>query len=471
MRETRENEIMADDQQGQDGQDNSRDQHDTGQDRSDQKDDKSSGKKSGEDQGGSGKKRERPDPRRKRTIRLVVLAVLVVGLIAAIPIWAYYSVRESTDDAQVDGHLVPISPRVSGTILSVLVNDNQPVKAGQELVRLDPADYQVALAQAEANLANVQATTAESEVNIPVTNINTRSQVSTSSTQVDEARAGVASAQQAVGVSRARISSANSALAQAQANYTKAQNDLKRYRDLVQKDEISKQDYDSAVAAAAANSAQVDSAKSAINEAKHTLDQSTAQLGQAKARLANAVVQQRQSQQIRPKQVAVSQARYKSAQAQVKQRQADLDQAKLNVGYTILRAPVDGVVSRKSAEPGMQVAPGQQIMVLVPLDDVWVTANFKETQLRKMRVGQKVEIEVDTYGSSQKYRGHIDSIAAASGAKFSLLPPENATGNFVKVVQRVPVKLVLDPGEDRNHRLLPGMSVAPTVLLNSGPNN
>lgn len=471
MRETRENEIMADDQQGQDGQDNSRDQHDTGQDRSDQKDDKSSGKKSGEDQGGSGNRRKQPDPRRKRTIRLVVLAVLVVGLIAAIPIWAYYSVRESTDDAQVDGHLVPISPRITGTILSVLVNDNQPVKAGQELVRLDPADYQVALSQAEANLANVQATTAESEVNIPVTNINTRSQVSTSSTQVDEARAGVASAQQAVGVSRARISSANSALAQAQANYTKAQNDLRRYRDLVQKDEISKQDYDSAVAAAAANSAQVDSAQSAINEAKHTLDQSTAQLGQAKARLANAVVQQRQSQQIRPKQVAVSQARYKSAQAQVKQRQADLDQAKLNLGYAILRAPVDGIVSRKSAEPGMQVAPGQQIMVLVPLDDVWVTANFKETQLRKMRVGQKVEIEVDTYGSSQKYRGHIDSIAAASGAKFSLLPPENATGNFVKVVQRVPVKLVLEPGEDRNHRLLPGMSVAPTVLLNSGPNN
>jgi membrane fusion protein, multidrug efflux system len=164
----------------------------------------------------------------------------------------------------------------------------------------------------------------------------------------------------------------------------------------------------------------------------------------------------------------VSQARYKSAQAQVKQRQADLDQAKLNVGYTVLRAPVDGIVSRKNAEPGMQVSPGQQIMALVPLDDVWVTANFKETQLRKMRVGQKVDIEVDTYGSSRKYRGHVDSIAAASGAKFSLLPPENATGNYVKVVQRVPVKIVLEPGESRDHLLLPGMSVLPTVLLNTG---
>jgi membrane fusion protein (multidrug efflux system) len=182
-------------------------------------------------------------------------------------------------------------------------------------------------------------------------------------------------------------------------------------------------------------------------------------------------VQRRQSEQVRARQQAVAEARFKQAQAQVKQRQADLDQAQLNLQYTLIKAPVDGVVSRKSAEPGMQLSPGQQIMSLVPLDDVWVTANFKETQLKKMKVGQKVEIEVDTYGSSRKYRGHVDSIAAASGAKFSLLPPENATGNYVKVVQRVPVKIVLEPGEDRDHSLLPGMSVTPTVLLNSGTNN
>jgi membrane fusion protein (multidrug efflux system) len=417
------------------------------------------------------KRRGQRDPRKKRTARLVILAVIVVALIAAIPIWAYYSVRESTDDAQVDGHVVPISPRITGTIVTVLVNDNQPVKAGQELVRLDPADYQVAEAQAEANLANAQASTTESEVNVPVTNINTRSSVNTSTAQVEEGRAGVTAAQQAVNVARSRIDSANFALAQAQANYLKSQKDLVRYQDLVRKDEISKQDYDAAVAAATANAAQVDSAKSAITEAQHTLDQSMAQLGQARARLSTALVQQRQSQEVRPKQVAVSQARFKSGQAQVKQRQADLDQARLNLGYTVIRAPVDGIVSRKNAEPGMQVAPGQQIMALVPLDDIWVTANFKETQLRKMQVGQKVEIEVDTYGSSHKFRGHVDSIAAASGARFSLLPPENATGNFVKVVQRVPVKLVLEPGEDRNHLLLPGMSVVPTVLLSSGTNN
>jgi membrane fusion protein (multidrug efflux system) len=251
----------------------------------------------------------------------------------------------------------------------------------------------------------------------------------------------------------------------------KAQKDLARFQDLVQKDEISKQDFDAAVANAAANGAQVDSAKADIVTAQRNYDQAVAQLGQAKARLATAEVQRRQSEQVRTRQQAVSEARFRQAQAQVRQRQADLEQAQLNLRYTVITAPVDGVVSRKTAEPGMQLSPGQQIMSVVPLDDVWITANFKETQLKKVRVGQKVEIEVDTYGSSRAYRAHIDSIAAASGAKFSLLPPENATGNYVKVVQRVPVKIILEPGEDRDHSLRPGMSVTPTVLLNSGTNN
>jgi membrane fusion protein (multidrug efflux system) len=416
-------------------------------------------------------KRKRANPRRKRTIRIVVLAVIVLAIIVTIPIYAYYSVRESTDDAQVDGHLVPISARISGTIISVLVNDNQPIRAGQELVRLDPADYQVALSQAQASLVSSEATTSESQENVPITTINTTSSVSTSDTQVDQAQASVVSAQQAVDAARARLTSANAALAQKQANRVKAQKDLVRFKDLVEKDEISKQDYDGAVAAADANDADVDSARADVVEAQHNLEQAGAELQVSKARLATAVVQQRQSEQVRARQQAVSVARYKQAQATVLQRRADLQQAQLNVSYTILKASVDGVVSRKNAEPGMQVAAGQQIMALVPLDDVWVTANFKETQLKKMRVGQSVQIEVDTYGSSRKYRGHVDSIAAASGARFSLLPPENATGNYVKVVQRVPVKIVLEPGENRDHLLLPGMSVTPTVLLNSGTDN
>jgi membrane fusion protein (multidrug efflux system) len=205
--------------------------------------------------------------------------------------------------------------------------------------------------------------------------------------------------------------------------------------------------------------------------AQHQIDQAISDVAQAKAKLATATATQRQSEELRPKQQAVSEARHKQAEAQVKQSQADLDQAKLNMGYTLIKAPVDGVVSRRTAQIGLQVSPGQQVMALVPLENVWITANFKETQLKKMRVGQKVEFEVDTYGSSRKYRGHIDSVAAASGARFSLLPPENATGNYVKVVQRIPVKVVLDQGENQDHLLLPGMSVSPTVLLNSGTNN
>jgi membrane fusion protein, multidrug efflux system len=407
------------------------------------------------------------DPRRKRTIRLVVLAVLVLAAVAAIPIYAYYSVRVSTDDAQIDGHVIPISARISGTIVTVLINDNQPVKAGQELIRLDPADYQVAVEQAQAQLATADASTAESQVNVPVTNINTSGQVRTSITQTDQSQAAVASAEQAVGASRGRLEASNAGLKQAQANYVKAQKDLGRYKDLVDRDEISKQEYDAAVANADASSAQVQSAKSDILSAQHTLDQSQAELERAKAARATALVQQRISEQIRPKQVQVSQARYKQAQALVKQRQAELDQARLNLSYTVIKAPVDGVVSRKSAEPGMHISAGQQFMSLIPLDDVWVTANFKETQLRHMHVGQQVEVEADTFGSSRQYKAHIDSIAGASGARFSLLPPENATGNYVKVVQRIPVKIVFDPGENRDRRLLPGMSVTPTVLVNS----
>jgi len=442
----------------------------------DQKQQQDQGKSNGQEQGDSNQHsdseeaKKRTDPRRKRTIRLITLAVIVVAIVVAIPVYAYYSVRESTDDAQIDGHVIPISPRISGNVLSVLVNDNQMVKAGESLVKLDPADYQIAYDQAQAQLASSEATTVESQQNVPITTVTTTSQVSTAVTQQQQARAGVAVAEQAVNAARARWNSSKANLDQAQANFVKSQKDLVRYKSLVDKDEISKQDYDAAVAAADANAAQVQAAQSAVIEAQHTLDQAVAQVDQAKAQLATALVQRRQSEQTLARQQAVSAARVKQAQATAQQRRADVDQAKLNLDYTIIKAPVDGKVSRKSAEPGMQVNAGQQLMAVVPLDDIWVTANFKETQLRKMRVGQKVEIKVDTYGSSRRYRGHVDSIAAASGAKFNLLPPENATGNYVKVVQRIPVKIVFEPGENREHLLVPGMSVVPTVLLNSNDN-
>ncbi|HXR77343.1 MAG TPA: HlyD family secretion protein [Bryobacteraceae bacterium] len=405
-------------------------------------------------------------PQKKKRVRLIVFAVLILAAIAAIPIYNYYTSRESTDDAQINGHIVPISPRISGTVIAVLVNDNQYVTAGTELVRLDPADYKVALDKAQADLADAEAQTIAAESNVPITSINTLSQIKTSSAAVIEARAGVTSAQQQVNAANARLASAKAKVAEAQANSEKAQKDLVRYKSLVDKDEISKQQYDSAVAASQSMAAQVDTAQAGVTEAQHNVDVAQAMLGQARARLNSAQVDQRQSQQSAPKQQAAIEARYKAAQAAVQQKQTAIEQAKLNLGYTVLRAPVSGLVSKKNAEPGMIVAPGQQLMAIVPLDDIWVTANFKETQLNRMRVGQQVEIDVDAYGG-RSYRGHVDSIAAASGAKFSLLPPENATGNYVKVVQRVPVKIVLDPGQNQDHILRPGMSVVPTVLLNS----
>jgi membrane fusion protein (multidrug efflux system) len=410
-------------------------------------------------------------PGRTRTVRFVLLALLVVAVVAAIPVSAYYAARESTDDAQVDGDIVPISARITGTVVEILVRDNEAVKAGQPLVRLDPADYQVSLAQAQAALASALANTSETGVNVPLTNINTRTLITTSSSQTVEAQAAVASALQGVDTARARLNSANSDLAGKQADFVKAQKDLVRLKALVEKDEISKQDYDAAVAAEQSSAADVESAKADAIAAQHQLDQAISDVGQSRARLNTAVATQRQSEELRPKQQAVSEARHKQAEAQVKQSQANLEQAKLNIGYTLIKAPVDGVVSRRTAQIGLQVSPGQQVMALVPLENVWITANFKETQLKKMRVGQRVEFEVDTYGSSRKYHGRIDSVAAASGARFSLLPPENATGNYVKVVQRIPVKVILDQGENQDHLLLPGMSVSPTVLLNSSTNN
>ncbi len=388
-----------------------------------------------------------------------------------IPVFAYYSVRVSTDDAQIDGHVIPISSRISGNVLQVMINDNQQVRAGESLVKLDPADYRVAVSQAQAQLSSSQADITQNEQNIPITSINTSSQVSTSTTQEQQARAGVAVSEQAIDAARARVASSNAALAQAQSNFVKSQKDLARSKDLVTKDEISRQDYDAAIATADANAAMVEGARADVLGAQHALDQSIAQLDQAKAQLEGAIIQRKQSQNTLRNQVAIVRARLKQSNAAVQGRQADLEQANLNLDYTVIKAPIDGVASRKTAEPGMQVTAGQQLMALIPLDDIWVTANYKETQLKKMRVGQRVEIEVDTYGSSRRYKGHVDSIAAASGAKFNLLPPENATGNYVKVVQRVPVKIVLEPGENRDHSLLPGMSVTPTVLLNSDINN
>jgi len=379
--------------------------------------------------------------------RLFLIIAAVVVIAGGFFAWRYFSSYESTDDAQVDGHLMPISARISGYVSKVNIDDNQYVHAGDVLVEIDPRDYQVAVDQAKAALADAQASAQSAGSNVPVTSVSTISQISSTEADVANAQAGIAWAQQ-------QADAAQADLVQAQANNAKAQNDLMRYKQLVDKQEISQQLYDQAFAAAAAGDAAVAAAKSNVAAANQ-------QIAQARSRLAAAQAAWR-SAQTGPHQLASVEAHAKSALAAAQAKQAALEQAELNLQYTKIIAPVNGVVT-KNVEVGMNVQPGQQMASLVPLDDVWITANFKETQLKYMKPGQRVEIKADVNGKT--YKGHVDSLAGSSGARLSLLPPENATGNYVKVVQRVPVKIVLDPGENADHSLRLGMSVEPKVFV------
>jgi membrane fusion protein (multidrug efflux system) len=370
--------------------------------------------------------------------------VLIVGGILA---WRYFSSYESTDDAEVDGHLMPVSARIGGYVAKVNIDDNQLVNAGYVMVEIDPRDYQVAVDQAAAAAADASATAESEDIDVPVTGVTTSSQTSSSAADVSSAQAGIAASQQNLDAARAQ-------LLEAQANDVKAQNDLMRYKQLVDKQEISQQIYDQAVAAAAAGDAGVAAAKANASAAAQQVTQAQSRYEAAQAAW--------RSSQTGPKQVASKEAKAKSASANAEAKEAALEQAKLNLGYTKIMAPATGVVT-KNVEVGMNVQPGQQLASVVPLDDIWVTANFKETQLKYMKPGQPVEIKADTNGRT--YKGHVDSIAGSSGARLSLLPPENATGNYVKVVQRVPVKIVLDPGENSDHSLRLGMSVEPKVFV------
>jgi membrane fusion protein, multidrug efflux system len=386
----------------------------------------------------------RYDPR----FRLFLILGLVVLAIVGIFLWRYFTSYESTDDAQIDGHVNAISARVSGHVVKLNVQDNQYVEAGTVLVEIDPTDYQVAVARALADYNDAKATADAATVNVPVTSVSTSSQLSSADADVLNAQAGIRAARQ-------QFEAAKANLVQAEANNVKAQNDLVRYKQLVEKQEISQQQYDQAVAAAKAGSATVEAARASADAAE-------AQVAQAGGRLAQALANQR-SAGTAPKQVSIMRDRAESAVAAAARKKADLDQAQLNLSYTKIVAPVTGVVSNRTVEVGQNVQEGQALMNLIPLEDVWVTADFKETQLRHMKVGQKVTIYVDATGKD--YKGHVDSIAGASGARFSLLPPENATGNYVKVVQRIPVKLVFEPGETKGHELRPGMSVEPKVWI------
>lgn len=380
-----------------------------------------------------------------RRIYLVPLMVLLI--VGAVFLWLYFSSYESTDDGQVDVHLYPVSPRISGYVAKVNINDNQYVHQGDVLVEIDPKDYEVAVARARAELANAEATAKSLNITVPITSINTSSQLKSAASDVNTATAGIITAERQLAAAHAQVE-------QAEANDVKAQDDLQRYKRLVEKQNVSEQTYDQALAAAKASTANVSAAKANESAAEQAVQQAKDRLAQAEAN--------HRAAETGPQQVASSNARALAAVADVQQRRAALEQAELNLQYTKIVAPASGEVN-KTVVVGLNVQPGQQLLTIVPLDEVWITANFKETQLRHMKVGQKAKIEVDSTGTT--LRGHVDSIAGATGPTFSLFPPENATGNYVKIVQRVPVKIVLEPGENSDHRLRPGMNVVPKVEL------
>jgi len=390
-----------------------------------------------------------PEAPKKSRRGLIIIVLLILAIAGGAFYWhsTYY---EDTDDAQINGHLIQISSRINGTVVKINVDENQYVAKGTVIAELDPADYQVAVENAEASLASAKANAIAARVNVPITSVNTGTNLRSAGADVTGAQASVSQAQSQLKATQAKV-------AEAQANNVKANQDLERYKPLVAKDVISKQQYDAAVA-------QADATKASLNDAEAGV-----QAAQDAIRVANQREVQSQSSykyaETGPQQVAAQNARAQQAEAQVEGAQAQLDQAKLNLGYTKIVAPSNGIVTRKSLELNQNISPGQNLLTLVSLDDLWVTANFKETQLKHVSAGQPVEIEVDATGKT--YKGKITQVGGATGSVLSLFPPENATGNYVKVVQRVPVRVDFTDlaSEDSSHALRPGLSVEPKVRV------
>jgi membrane fusion protein, multidrug efflux system len=395
----------------------------------------------------------RKHPRGGRAVAVLLLSVVIIGgglFVRNSLAW------ESTDDAQVNGHIMPLSARISGYVLEVPVIEGQLVHAGDMLVTIDPKDYKIAVEQAQATFADSQASATSSRFNVPITSVTTQSNLDSAGTAVLNAQAGLNAAEQ-------NFESAKAVLEQADANAARSDADLVRYEQLVAKQDISRQQYDQAVAAAKANRSGVVSAGASVQAAEQAVRQAQGKLSQARADLRSA--------ETAPQQVSMTRAKADAADAQARERKAQLDQAELNFSYTVVRSPVTGIIGKKTVEVGQNVGIGQELIEVVPLNDVWVTANFKETQLAHMRPGQPVEIKVDAYGRT--WKAHVTNLGAGAGSVFSLLPPENATGNYVKVVQRVPVRIDFDrasgrnPGPDFNAEglLKPGLSVEPEVRV------
>jgi membrane fusion protein (multidrug efflux system) len=397
-----------------------------------------------------------PKLRNRLVIGVLVLAAIAIGL------FLYYHNRESTDDAQVDGHITPVASKIYGRVQEVKVRDNEHVKAGQILVQIDPADYQAQVDEAKAALALAEGEARSVGVDIPRVTESAQSDTSAANAQLLGAQADLMRMQSTYEqAQKSDLAYAQANVEKSRANAELAKADLARYKPLMEKGEISKQQYDAAKANADATASALVADEEKLDQAKSNIDIAKAQLEAAKAR----VLQMQsgvESARADLKRVAIRSADAAAKLAKVDQERAALAAAELNLSYCTIVAPVDGVVTHKQVEIGQIVQQGQGLMVVVPLQDVWITANFKETQLRDMKAGQKAYIKSDTYGKT--FTGHVDSISGATGAVISLLPPENATGNYVKIVQRVPVKIVLDPIDPNVAILRPGMNVDATVI-------
>lgn len=403
-------------------------------------------------------------PRKRRSFGrlIIVMALLALIVVAGVYLWRYFNTYETTDDAQIDGHIDAVSARITGAVVAINAEDEQFVKAGDVLVKLDPKDYEVAVARAEADLADAEAALESSRTDVPITSTNTSSQLKSAQASRRDASAALLAAERQLSAAQARLDSSQAQVREGDANLQRAKDDVARYKLLVEKVEIPRQTYDIAVQAEAAGQATVDARRAAVREAQQNIAVAQSAIVQANERIAqtDATVE---AALTGPQQIAVSRARAKSATAVLAQRKALLEQAKLNLQYCTIVAPVTGIVGKKTVELGVNVSPGEQMMAVVPLDDVWVTANFKETQLSRMKPGQRVRFTVDAY--DRTYSARVVAVGGASGSRFSVIPPENATGNYVKVVQRIPVRINLDAGENGDHLLRPGMSVDPKVFL------
>ncbi len=393
-------------------------------------------------------------------LRILIGVVALVALAAGIWWWTTRN-RESTDDAQVDAGVTPIAARVGGIVMSVSIVDNQHVEEGTVLVQLDKRDFEIALERARAELADAEASAAAARAGVPITTTSAASNVTTAKGGVDQATSEGSAADPSIEASKARLATAQAKQREAAATAAKSAKDVERFKPLLAKDEIAQQQFDAAVATANADAAAAESTAAQVVEAELDVRVAQSRLVQARAKVQQASAELSDAQS-GPEQVKATQARAAAAEAKVMQARAVVKQAEMNLEYTTLKAPVKGTVSKKTVEVGQLIQPGQALMAIIPLDRVWITANFKETQVENIRPGQRVTIRADAYGG-KTFDGKVESLAAATGARFSLLPPDNSTGNYVKVVQRIPVRISLDAGQDPEHLLRPGMSVVPTV--------